>query len=186
MVEEYCSVLVKTYHMVNDHSSDSIISWGPNGKSFIVWNPHELSRDFLLIVLNSFTYMLCVGYDSFDFFTDMLIQGHGFAKVDSDQQWEFSKDDFIRDKPELTLNKYTPAHAKTIDMRVAQFMESWIKIMKWSRINFKYATSLMVDDPSSDSIISWSSSGKSFIVWDPSLEFFFRDSSCSAISRCLR
>lgn len=43
--------LKKAYAMVNDPSTDSIISWGPNGKSFIVWNQQECSKDLLTRVL---------------------------------------------------------------------------------------------------------------------------------------
>ncbi|CAL5426192.1 unnamed protein product [Camellia sinensis] len=39
--------LVKTYEMVDDHSSDSIFSWSQSNKSFVVWNPPEFARDLL-------------------------------------------------------------------------------------------------------------------------------------------
>lgn len=39
--------LTKTYEMVDDSSSDSIVSWSQSNKSFIVWNPPEFSRDLL-------------------------------------------------------------------------------------------------------------------------------------------
>lgn len=39
--------LTKTYEMVEDPATDSIVSWGHNGHSFIVWNPPEFAR-FLL------------------------------------------------------------------------------------------------------------------------------------------
>lgn len=39
--------LAKTYEMVEDPSSDSIVSWSANNKSFVVWDPTEFARDLL-------------------------------------------------------------------------------------------------------------------------------------------
>jgi heat shock transcription factor len=39
--------LVKTYEMVDDPSTNSVVSWGPSNKSFIVWNPPEFAKDVL-------------------------------------------------------------------------------------------------------------------------------------------
>lgn len=39
--------LTKTYEMVDDPVTNSIVSWSPSGHSFIVWNPPEFARDLL-------------------------------------------------------------------------------------------------------------------------------------------
>lgn len=39
--------LSKTYEMVDDPSTDSVVSWSQSNKSFIVWNPPEFARDLL-------------------------------------------------------------------------------------------------------------------------------------------
>ncbi|EFH57244.1 hypothetical protein ARALYDRAFT_901783 [Arabidopsis lyrata subsp. lyrata] len=39
--------LDRTYEVVDDPSTDAIISWSQSGKSFIVWNPSEFSKDLL-------------------------------------------------------------------------------------------------------------------------------------------
>ncbi|KAI8546893.1 hypothetical protein RHMOL_Rhmol07G0154800 [Rhododendron molle] len=39
--------LAKTYDMVDDQSSDEIVSWSPTNNSFVVWNPPEFARDLL-------------------------------------------------------------------------------------------------------------------------------------------
>lgn len=39
--------LVKTYDMVDDPSSDKIVSWSPTNNSFVVRDPPEFSRDLL-------------------------------------------------------------------------------------------------------------------------------------------
>ena len=39
--------LTKTYEMVDDPSTDRIVSWGVTGNSFVVWDPHALSTAML-------------------------------------------------------------------------------------------------------------------------------------------
>ena len=39
--------LTKTYEMVDDPVTNSIVSWSQSGHSFIVWNPPEFARDLL-------------------------------------------------------------------------------------------------------------------------------------------
>nr|QFE32164.1 heat stress transcription factor [Agave sisalana] len=39
--------LSKTYELVEDLALDPIISWGPTGESFVVWDPVEFSRAIL-------------------------------------------------------------------------------------------------------------------------------------------
>ncbi|TXG54272.1 hypothetical protein EZV62_019528 [Acer yangbiense] len=39
--------LSKTYDMVDDSATDSIVSWSATNNSFVVWNPPEFARDLL-------------------------------------------------------------------------------------------------------------------------------------------
>jgi len=39
--------LSKTYDMVEDPSTDAIVSWSATNNSFIVWDPPEFARDLL-------------------------------------------------------------------------------------------------------------------------------------------
>lgn len=39
--------LTKTYNMVEDPSTDAIVSWGATDKSFIVWNKEDFEKDLL-------------------------------------------------------------------------------------------------------------------------------------------
>jgi hypothetical protein len=39
--------LIKTYEMVEDAATNHVVSWGPGGASFVVWNPLDFSRDLL-------------------------------------------------------------------------------------------------------------------------------------------
>ncbi|KAK1291847.1 Heat stress transcription factor B-4 [Acorus calamus] len=39
--------LTKTYHLVDDPSTDHIVSWGEDDTTFVVWRPPEFARDLL-------------------------------------------------------------------------------------------------------------------------------------------
>jgi heat shock transcription factor len=39
--------LSKTYDMVDDSSTDAIVSWSATNNSFVVWDPPEFARDLL-------------------------------------------------------------------------------------------------------------------------------------------
>ncbi|KAL1224768.1 Heat stress transcription factor A-1a [Cardamine amara subsp. amara] len=96
---EVFEFLHKAYSMVNDPSTDSIISWGPNGNSFIVWNPLECCRNLLprLLEINDFS----------------IFQTYGFRKVESGRQFEFACIDFVRGQPQL-LDKIVERYLKML------------------------------------------------------------------------
>ncbi|XP_019089451.1 PREDICTED: heat stress transcription factor A-4a-like isoform X1 [Camelina sativa] len=77
----------KAYAMVDDPSTDLIISWGFNRDSFIVWHPPECYRDLLPRLL---------GVP--DFYRFRL---YGFKKVVSSVHLEYARDDFVKGRPEL-------------------------------------------------------------------------------------
>nr|GMC70368.1 heat stress transcription factor A-4B-like [Ipomoea batatas] len=39
--------LAKTYELVDDRATNSVVSWSRGGRSFVVWNPPEFARDLL-------------------------------------------------------------------------------------------------------------------------------------------
>ncbi|KAG4987365.1 hypothetical protein JHK85_030348 [Glycine max] len=39
--------LSKTYDMVDDPSTDSVVSWGKNNNTFVVWNVPQFTTDIL-------------------------------------------------------------------------------------------------------------------------------------------
>lgn len=39
--------LTKTYQLVDDPTTDHIVSWGEDDSTFIVWRPPEFARDLL-------------------------------------------------------------------------------------------------------------------------------------------
>ncbi|CAM8982867.1 unnamed protein product [Rhodiola kirilowii] len=101
--------LLKTYEMVDNSSTDSVVSWSHSGRSFIVWNPPEFCRDLLPQYFK---------HSNFSSFIRQL-NTYGFRKIDP-EQWEFANDEFIKGQRHLLKNIYRrkPIHSHSVQTQV--------------------------------------------------------------------
>ncbi|XP_010263545.1 PREDICTED: heat shock factor protein HSF24-like [Nelumbo nucifera] len=82
--------LTKTFQLVEDRSTDDMISWNDNGTTFVVWNPADFARDLLP---NYFK------HSNFSSFVRQL-NIYGFRKIVPDR-WEFANEYFRRGEKDL-------------------------------------------------------------------------------------
>ncbi|KAA3457304.1 heat stress transcription factor A-1e-like [Gossypium australe] len=115
--------LSKTYDVVDDPSTNSVISWSSANNSFVVWKVPEFSKDLLpkyfkhnnfssfVRQLNTYVGISLILCFLFFFFSILLLLLLGFRKVDPDR-WEFANEGFLRGQKHLlkTISRRKPAN----------------------------------------------------------------------------
>nr|ABV89640.1 heat shock factor 4 [Brassica rapa] len=82
--------LSKTYQLVDDQSTDDVVSWNEDGTAFVVWKTAEFAKDLLPQYFK---------HNNFSSFIRQL-NTYGFRKTVPDK-WEFANDNFRRGQEEL-------------------------------------------------------------------------------------
>ncbi|WCJ33446.1 heat shock transcription factor B3 [Euphorbia peplus] len=82
--------LLKTYMLVEDPSTDEVISWNADGTGFVVLQPAEFARDLLPTLFK---------HSNFSSFVRQL-NTYGFRKV-ATSRWEFCNDKFKKGERDL-------------------------------------------------------------------------------------
>ncbi|CAN1274095.1 Heat stress transcription factor B-4 [Linum perenne] len=92
--------LTKTYQLVDDPSTDHVVSWGEDDSTFVVWRPPEFARDLLPNYFKHNNFSSFVRQLNTYVRVHLLLLFYGFRKIVPDR-WEFANDFFKKGEKHL-------------------------------------------------------------------------------------
>ncbi|XP_047335619.1 heat stress transcription factor B-4-like [Impatiens glandulifera] len=133
--------LTKTYQLVDDLTTDHIVSWGEDDSTFVVWRPPEFARDLLPRFFK---------HNNFSSFVRQL-NTYGFRKIVPDR-WEFANEFFKKGEKHLLCEIH---RRKTSQLPVSPPGHHYLQ-QPHSPIGpppfFPYSTRLSISPPDSDDL----------------------------------
>ncbi|KAG8501667.1 hypothetical protein CXB51_004632 [Gossypium anomalum] len=145
--------LTKTYEMVDDPVTDSLVSWSETGYSFVVWTPQISQEICSLDISSTITSQALSGRTRFcsvflsEWFHCLIHVGTcyllGFRKIDPDQ-WEFANEEFIRGQKHLLKNIYRrkPIHSHSLNRQGS----SSVPLTEKEKKEFEQVIKMLSDD----------------------------------------
>ncbi|GFP85810.1 heat stress transcription factor a-6b [Phtheirospermum japonicum] len=115
--------LCKTYDLVEDVSTNEIVSWGRGNNSFIVWDPQSFAMNLLPRYFK---------HNNFSSFVRQL-NTYGFRKVDPDK-WEFANEGFLKGQKHLLKNiRRRKNNPSTTNPQSSNYLGSCVEIDRLRR-----------------------------------------------------